>query len=172
MIRKIITGTFFKAVLVINALMVLLPVFFLLNSSLRETGSFAANPIELARKPAWSNFTQVWAGGEFPIFLKNSLIVTLGSLVVILICALVFFLSSCLEKLWIIAERLVGVVEPFTDIKICNHRQIHRNLIQAILHIFREVNNTARILQVFYKIYVVVPMHMILEKRLHLAKHL
>ena len=88
MINKIITGTFFKAVLVINALMVLLPVFFLLNSSLRETGSFAANPIELARKPAWNNFTQVWAGGEFPNFLKNSLIITLGSLVVILICAL------------------------------------------------------------------------------------
>ena len=88
MINKIITGTFFKAVLVINAIMVLLPVFFLFNSSLRDTGSFAANPIELARKPAWSNFTQVWAGGEFPVFLKNSLIVTLGSLVVILICAL------------------------------------------------------------------------------------
>jgi raffinose/stachyose/melibiose transport system permease protein len=68
--------------------MVLLPVFFLLNSSLRETGSFNANPLELARNPEWNNFTQVWADGEFPNFLKNSLIVTLGSLVVILICAL------------------------------------------------------------------------------------
>ena len=53
MISKILTGTFFKAVLILNALMVLLPVFFLFNSSLRDTGSFAANPIELARKPAW-----------------------------------------------------------------------------------------------------------------------
>ena len=88
MISKLLTGTFFKAVLVINAVMVLLPVFFLLNSSLRETGSFNANPLELARNPEWSNFTQVWADGEFPNFLKNSLIVTLGSLVVILICAL------------------------------------------------------------------------------------
>jgi raffinose/stachyose/melibiose transport system permease protein len=88
MISKVLTGTFFKAVLVINALLVLLPVFFLLNSALRETGSFGANPLELARDPEWSNFTQVWADGEFPIFLKNSLIVTLGSLVVILICAL------------------------------------------------------------------------------------
>ena len=85
---KILTGTFFKAVLILNALLVLLPVFFLFNSALRETGSFSANPIELARNPEWSNFTQVWAGGEFPNFLKNSLIITLGSLVVILICAL------------------------------------------------------------------------------------
>jgi raffinose/stachyose/melibiose transport system permease protein len=88
MINKILTGTFFKAVLIINAVMVLLPVFFLFNSALRDTGSFAANPVELARKPAWSNFTQVWADGEFPNYLKNSLIITLGSLVVILICAL------------------------------------------------------------------------------------
>ena len=88
MISKMLTGTFFKAVLIINALMVLLPVFFLLNSALRETGSFGANPLELARDPEWNNFTQVWADGEFPNFLKNSLIVTLGSLVVILICAL------------------------------------------------------------------------------------
>jgi raffinose/stachyose/melibiose transport system permease protein len=88
MISRILTGTFFKAVLVLNAIMVLLPVFFLFNSALRDTGSFAANPVELARKPVWSNFTQVWAGGEFPTYLKNSLIITLGSLVVILVFAL------------------------------------------------------------------------------------
>ena len=88
MISKVLTGTFFKGVLIINAIMVLLPVFFLFNSSLRDTASFAANPVELARKPAWSNFTQVWAGGDFPNYLKNSLIITLGSLLVILLFAL------------------------------------------------------------------------------------
>lgn len=88
MINKIITGTFFKIVLIFNAVLVLLPVFFLFNSSLRDTASFTNNPIELARKPAWSNFTQVWADGEFPNYLKNSLIITLGSLIVILIFAL------------------------------------------------------------------------------------
>jgi raffinose/stachyose/melibiose transport system permease protein len=88
MMSKILTGTFFKAVLILNAVLVLLPIFFLFNTALRDSNSFSANPIELARKPEWSNFTQVWADGEFPIFLKNSLIITLGSLVVILICAL------------------------------------------------------------------------------------
>ena len=40
---------FFRAVLIINSLLVLLPVFFLLNSALRETNSFASNPFMLAR---------------------------------------------------------------------------------------------------------------------------
>jgi raffinose/stachyose/melibiose transport system permease protein len=88
MINKILTGTFFKAVLVINALMVLLPVFFLFNTALRDSDSFGANPIEFARSPEWNNFADVWADGEFPTFLKNSLVITLGSLVVILVCAL------------------------------------------------------------------------------------
>jgi raffinose/stachyose/melibiose transport system permease protein len=88
MINKILTGTFFKAVLVINALMVLLPVFFLFNTALRDSDSFGANPIEFARSPEWNNFAEVWADGEFPTFLKNSLVITLGSLVVILVCAL------------------------------------------------------------------------------------
>jgi len=79
---------FFKSVLIINAFMVLLPVFFLFNSALRETNSFASNPFSLARDPHWENFQQVWSDGEFATYLKNSLIVTGGSLIVILICAL------------------------------------------------------------------------------------
>jgi raffinose/stachyose/melibiose transport system permease protein len=68
--------------------MVLLPVFFLFNSALRETNSFASNPFSLARDPHWENFQQVWSDGEFATYLKNSVIVTGGSLIVILICAL------------------------------------------------------------------------------------
>jgi len=79
---------FFRAVLAINAILVLLPVFFLFNSALRETNSFASNPFTLAHDPHWENFQQVWSDGEFATYLKNSIIVTGGSLVVILICAL------------------------------------------------------------------------------------
>jgi raffinose/stachyose/melibiose transport system permease protein len=68
--------------------MVLLPVFFLFNSALRETNSFASNPFSLAKDPHWENFSQVWSDGAFATYLKNSLIVTGGSLVVILVCAL------------------------------------------------------------------------------------
>lgn len=88
MIATLTSKLFFRSVLVINAFLVLLPVFFLFNSALRETSSFASNPFSLARDPHWENFQQVWSDGEFATYLKNSLIVTGGSLVVILICAL------------------------------------------------------------------------------------
>ena len=88
MIAVLSSKLFFKSVLIINAFMVLLPVFFLFNSALRETNSFASNPFSLARDPHWENFQQVWSDGEFATYLKNSVIVTGGSLIAILICAL------------------------------------------------------------------------------------
>jgi raffinose/stachyose/melibiose transport system permease protein len=87
-VKHLLTKNFFRAVLLINALTVLLPVFFLFNSALRETNDFARNPLVLARKPYWDNFKQVWADGSFAIYLKNSLIVTGGSLLLILVCAI------------------------------------------------------------------------------------
>ena len=68
--------------------MVITPVFFLFNSALRETNSFASNPFALARHPYWQNFQQVWSDGEFATYLKNSIVVTGGSLIVILACAI------------------------------------------------------------------------------------
>lgn len=85
--KHLLTKNFFRAVLIINSLTVLLPIFFLFNSALRETNDFARNPLILARKPYWDNFNQVWADGNFAIYLKNSLIVTGGSLLLILVCA-------------------------------------------------------------------------------------
>jgi raffinose/stachyose/melibiose transport system permease protein len=86
--KLFLSATFFRAVLVINAIMILIPVMFLFNSSLRQTTDFARTPFKLATDPEWSNFTSVWQDGEFAVYLKNSLIVTGGSLVLILLCAL------------------------------------------------------------------------------------
>lgn len=84
MIKILSSRTFFKAVLIFNSIIVLAPVLFLINSSLRETNDFARTPMKLARSPHWQNYKDVWAGGNFPIYFKNSLIVTGGSLIVIL----------------------------------------------------------------------------------------
>lgn len=88
MIAALTSKLFFRAILVINAIMVITPVFFLFNSALRETNSFASNPFSLARHPYWQNFQQVWSDGEFATYLKNSIVVTGGSLIVILVCAI------------------------------------------------------------------------------------
>ena len=79
---------FFQGVLIINSIMVLLPVFFLLNSSLRESNDFASTPFALARDPYWENYAKVWSEGSFGSYFFNSLIITGGSLILILILAL------------------------------------------------------------------------------------
>lgn len=84
MIKILASRTFFKSVLIFNSIIVLAPVLFLINSSLRQTNDFALTPMKLARNPYWQNYRDVWAGGNFPIYFKNSLIVTGGSLIVIL----------------------------------------------------------------------------------------
>ena len=48
MIKLLASRTFFQSVLIINSLIVLLPVFFLINSSLRESNEFARTPFALA----------------------------------------------------------------------------------------------------------------------------
>lgn len=88
MTKFFVSRNFFRSVLIFNAVTVLIPVFYLINSSLRETNDFARNPIKLATSPHWANFEDVWANGDFAVYLKNSLIVTGGSTALILILAL------------------------------------------------------------------------------------
>ena len=86
--KLFMSKTFFRGVLIFNAAMILIPVLFLVNSSLRETNDFARTPLKFATDPAWGNFASVWQDGNFAIYLKNSVIVTGGSLILIFICAL------------------------------------------------------------------------------------
>jgi raffinose/stachyose/melibiose transport system permease protein len=86
--KLLASKSFFRAVLIFNAVVILIPVLFLFNSSLRETNDFARTPFKLATDPYWANFSSVWQDGDFAIYLKNSIIVTGGSLILILICAL------------------------------------------------------------------------------------
>lgn len=88
MIKLLASRTFFQSVLIINSLIVLLPVFFLINSSLRESNEFARTPFALVRDPFWENYQRVWSEGEFGSYFINSLIISGGSLILILILAL------------------------------------------------------------------------------------
>ena len=85
MIKLFASRTFWRGILVFNAFSVLLPVLFMVNSALRKDQDFAANPMKLARDPYWENFSKVWQGGAFATYFKNSMLITGGSLLVILI---------------------------------------------------------------------------------------
>ena len=86
--KLLVSRTFFQGILITNAFLVLLPIFFLLNSSLRESNEFARTPFALARNPYWENYRRVWSEGEFGSYFFNSLIITGGSLVLVLILSL------------------------------------------------------------------------------------
>ena len=86
--KLLASRTFFQGVLITNAFLVLLPVFFLFNSSLRESNEFARTPFALARNPFWENYRRVWSEGEFGSYFFNSLIITGGSLVLVLLLSL------------------------------------------------------------------------------------
>ena len=88
MIKLFASRTFFQSILIINAFIVLLPMFFLFNSSLRKSNEFARTPFALARDPFWENYQRVWSEGEFGSYIINSLIITGGSLTLILVLAL------------------------------------------------------------------------------------
>jgi raffinose/stachyose/melibiose transport system permease protein len=73
-----------RTALVINAIFVSVPMFFLVTSSFRESRDFYISPYGIPDTLKFDNFTAVWSGGDFATYLKNSIIVTGGSLVLVL----------------------------------------------------------------------------------------
>ncbi len=88
MIKLFASKLFFRSILIFNTVIVILPLLFIVNSSLRETNDFARSPMKLATHPYWQNFRDVWAGGTFPTYMKNSIVVTGGSLILILLLSI------------------------------------------------------------------------------------
>jgi raffinose/stachyose/melibiose transport system permease protein len=82
--KFIVPKLLFQIVLIFNSICVLLPVLFLLNSSLRESNEFARTPFALARNPFWENYKRVWSEGEFGSYFINSFVITFGSLILVL----------------------------------------------------------------------------------------
>lgn len=76
---------FLRAALFINAVLVTVPMLFLVISSFRETPDIFLNPFGLPNSISFSNYSDVLATGEYTTYLKNSLLVTGGSLVMILL---------------------------------------------------------------------------------------
>lgn len=74
-----------RAILILNSLLVILPMVFLLLSSFRETSDIFVNPFGLPKSLSLTNYQDVLVTGEYGTYLKNSLIVTGGSLVMILL---------------------------------------------------------------------------------------
>jgi len=74
-----------QTVLFVNTLLVLLPMVFMVLSSLKTTREIFQRPFSLPANLAWQNYSVVWDAAHFSLYFRNSVIVTVASMVLILV---------------------------------------------------------------------------------------
>jgi raffinose/stachyose/melibiose transport system permease protein len=73
-----------QLVLVINAVLVLAPILIMGLSSFKNTREIFQNSFGLPAVWRWENFARVWVEAKFALYFRNSIVITLASIVVIL----------------------------------------------------------------------------------------
>lgn len=73
------------ALLVIVTLIILLPVFYMLTSSVRTTADLGANPLGFPNPFAWSNYTDVLANLDYGRALFNTVLVSLSAVALVVV---------------------------------------------------------------------------------------
>lgn len=73
-----------QALLVANSLLVLLPMLFMALSSLKTTREIFQRPFATPAVFRWQNYADVWGAAHFAVYFRNSLIVTVASMLLIL----------------------------------------------------------------------------------------
>jgi len=74
-----------QALLVSNTLLVILPMAFMVLSSLKTTREIFQQPFDLPSTLRWDNYAQVWSAAHFAIYFRNSVVVTVASMCLILV---------------------------------------------------------------------------------------
>ncbi|MCU0317569.1 MAG: carbohydrate ABC transporter permease [Fimbriimonadaceae bacterium] len=70
--------------MILAFLVVVLPLGWAILSSLRPSGEILANPFGFAGFPYWQNFQTAWKEAQFNRYFLNSLVITVGTLVVLI----------------------------------------------------------------------------------------
>ncbi|MBN8592762.1 MAG: carbohydrate ABC transporter permease [Anaerolineae bacterium] len=65
--------------LIVAGVVTLVPVIWVIISSLRESSAVVAIPLGLPNPPQWSNYTYAWEAGKVRVSFRNSLIITSAS---------------------------------------------------------------------------------------------
>ncbi len=74
-----------QALLIANTLLVLLPMAFMILSSLKTTREIFQRPFSLPGDLMWRNYSAVWQAAHFSIYFRNSVVVTVVSMALILV---------------------------------------------------------------------------------------
>ncbi len=74
-----------QALLAANTLLVLLPMGFMVLSSLKTTREIFQRPFALPLAVRWDNYAQVWGTAHFALYFRNSVVVTVAAMALILV---------------------------------------------------------------------------------------
>ena len=80
----LVAGTAVQTLLLINTLLVLLPMFFMVLSSFKTTREIFQRPFSIPDSLMWRNYSTVWAVAHFSLYFRNSVLVTVASMALIL----------------------------------------------------------------------------------------
>lgn len=84
-IGRLTTTTMIQLLLIVNTIMVLYPLLVMGMSAFKSTPELFRNPFGLPESFSFANFVQVWERTNFPLYFRNSLVVTSGAVVLILV---------------------------------------------------------------------------------------
>lgn len=84
-LRKVGGTTLVQMLLLANTVLVLYPIFMMVLSGFKTTRELFSNPFGLPQSFAPTNFVRVWQSTNFPLYLRNSVVVTSGSIFIILL---------------------------------------------------------------------------------------
>ncbi|UCH25080.1 MAG: carbohydrate ABC transporter permease [Trueperaceae bacterium] len=84
-LRRLSTTTLIQLLLIFNTVMVLYPIWVMSLSSFKSTREIFRNPFGLPESFNLDNFIKIWQQTNFPLYFRNSVVVTSGSIVLILI---------------------------------------------------------------------------------------
>ena len=74
-----------QAVLLLNAFLVLAPMVIMGLSAFKSTREIFQNPFGLPGVWRWENFARVWVEAKFALYFRNSILVTIASIVIVMI---------------------------------------------------------------------------------------
>lgn len=95
-IKRKISHSFIYVVLLLQSLLIILPIFIMVNSSLKPSREIFKHPFGLPNPVTLKNFIKLFVTQNYGLYLMNSLIVSLSAIVIILIVS--SFVSYALAK--------------------------------------------------------------------------
>lgn len=81
-IKKILCRILLYSVLILFAVICLYPVYFTLVSSLKTNTEIFTNPFSMPADPQFDNYVRAWEIGKIGIYFRNSIVLTVATLVV------------------------------------------------------------------------------------------